>query len=147
MKHIEAFTDGSCHGNPGPGGWGAILRYDGYELEFSGAEPRTTNNRMELVAVINALRALKEPCEVTLTTDSRYVCDAINKGWLKSWAANGWRKSDKKPVLNPDLWEILLKLLAKHRVSFVWVRGHEGHKENERCDKLANMAANKYRYY
>ncbi len=136
-KLVEIFTDGACSGNPGPGGWGAILRYGSYEKELSGGEKNTTNNRMELTAVISALSALKEPCEVTLTTDSKYVADAIEKGWAISWQKNNWRKADKKPALNSDLWEELLKLLEIHEVKFNWVKGHAGHPENERCDKLA----------
>lgn len=137
QKHVEIFTDGACSGNPGPGGWGAILRYNGHTKELSGGEPNTTNNRMELTAVIEALGSLKEPCRVTLTTDSKYVCDSINKGWAKSWQKNGWRKADKKPALNPDLWEKLLNLLDVHTVELKWVKGHAGHPENERCDQLA----------
>jgi len=136
-KHIDIFTDGACSGNPGPGGWGAILRFGEHEKELSGGEKNTTNNRMELTAVISALSALKEPCEVTLTTDSKYVADAIEKGWAVSWKNNGWRKADKKPALNSDLWEKLLNLLEIHEVTFNWVKGHAGHPENERCDKLA----------
>lgn len=136
-KHIDIFTDGACSGNPGPGGWGAILRFGEHEKELSGGDKNTTNNRMELTAVISALSALKEPCEVTLTTDSKYVADAIEKGWAVSWQKNNWRKADKKPALNSDLWEELLKLLEIHEVKFNWVKGHAGHPENERCDKLA----------
>jgi ribonuclease HI len=143
MKQVQIFTDGACQGNPGPGGWGAILRYQGREREISGGEAQTTNNRMELRAVIEALSLLKEPCEVTLCSDSRYVCDAIEKGWAKSWKRNGWRKADKKPALNSDLWERLLELLTVHRVTVTWVRGHDGHPENERCDRLAVAAAEK----
>ncbi len=137
MKHIDIFTDGACSGNPGKGGWGAILRYQGVERELSGGDPDTTNNRMELTAVIEALRALKEPCEVTLTTDSKYVADAVLQGWVYRWQRNGWRKADKKPALNVDLWQELLPLLDTHRVTFHWVKGHAGHPENERCDALA----------
>lgn len=137
QKHIEIFTDGACSGNPGPGGWGAVLRYNGRTKELSGGERNTTNNRMELTAVIKSLESLKEPCRVTLTTDSKYVCDGINKGWAMSWQKNGWRKADKKPALNPDLWEQLLNLLKIHTVEFTWVKGHAGHPENERCDRLA----------
>ncbi len=136
-KKIELFTDGACSGNPGPGGWGAILRYKNREKELSGGEKNTTNNRMELTAVIKGLEALKEPCEVILTTDSKYVADGIVKGWAKSWQKNGWRKADKKPALNPDLWERLLELLDIHSVTVNWVKGHAGHPENERCDRLA----------
>ena len=137
MKEIELFTDGACSGNPGPGGWGAILRYNGIEKELSGGEENTTNNRMELTAVIMGLSALKEPCRVRLVTDSRYVADGIGKGWAASWRKNGWRKADKKPALNADLWERLLRLTELHTVEIEWVRGHNGHPENERCDALA----------
>ena len=137
MKNVEIFTDGACSGNPGPGGWGAVLRYNGREKELSGGEKNTTNNRMELTAVIEALNCLKEPCCVTLTTDSKYVSDAISKGWAVSWQKNGWRKADKKPALNTDLWEKLLALLKIHTVTINWVKGHAGHPENERCDALA----------
>ena len=137
MKQIELFTDGACSGNPGPGGWGAILRFNGVEKELSGGEKETTNNRMELTAVIKGLSALKEPCKVISTTDSKYVSDGISKGWAQSWKNNGWRKADKKPALNPDLWDELLNLLTVHEVEINWVKGHAGHPENERCDKLA----------
>ena len=137
MKHIEIFTDGACSGNPGPGGWGAVLRYEGKEKELSGGEKETTNNRMELTAVIEALSALKEPCKVRLVTDSKYVADGITKGWAESWRKNNWRKADKKPALNPDLWEKLLNLIEIHEVTIDWVKGHAGHPENERCDQLA----------
>ena len=145
MKKIEIFTDGACSGNPGPGGWGAVLRYNGVEKELSGGEAETTNNRMELTAVIAALLALKEPCEVFLTTDSKYVCDSVLKGWVYTWKSNGWRKADKKPALNVDLWEQLLELLEKHNVTFNWVKGHAGHPENERCDRLAVLETEKYK--
>ncbi|MBQ3563893.1 MAG: ribonuclease HI [Clostridia bacterium] len=137
MKKIELFTDGACSGNPGPGGWGAILRYNGHEKELCGGEAETTNNRMELTAVIEGLSALKEPCEIELFTDSKYVCDAVAKRWVYSWKANGWKKADKKPALNVDLWEKLLELLDTHKVNFNWIKGHAGHPENERCDTLA----------
>ena len=137
MKFVELFTDGACSGNPGKGGWGAILRYNGHEKELCGGEMETTNNRMELTAVIQGLSALKEPCQVRLTSDSKYVIDAVTKGWVYGWKQNGWRKAYKKPALNVDLWEALLPLLEKHQVEFVWVKGHQGHPENERCDKLA----------
>lgn len=143
MKNIEIFTDGSCSGNPGPGGWGAILRYGTKEKELSGGEENTTNNRMELTAVISALSALNEPCKVIVTTDSKYVCDAITKKWVYSWQKNGWRKADKKPALNVDLWEKLLELLNVHEVTFNWVKGHNEHPENERCDALAVREAQK----
>lgn len=137
MKFVELFTDGACSGNPGPGGWGAVLRFNGVEKELCGGEKDTTNNRMELTAVIKGLSALKEPCEVRLVTDSKYVADGISKGWAEAWRKNGWRKSDKKPALNIDLWEELLDLLKTHKVTIEWVKGHAGHPENERCDKLA----------
>lgn len=137
MKFVEIFSDGACSGNPGPGGWGAILRCDGYEKEISGGEAHTTNNRMELTGVIQALSALKYPCKVRVTTDSRYVVDGITKGWAHGWKKRGWKKSDGKPALNPELWERLLELLAIHDVEFAWIKGHAGHEENERCDRLA----------
>ena len=145
MREVEIFTDGACSGNPGPGGYGTILRYKGHEKELSGGEANTTNNRMELTAVIVGLEALKEPCKVTLTTDSKYVADAITKGWAESWQQNGWRMADKKPALNVDLWEKLLLLIKKHEVEIIWVKGHEGHPENERCDKLAVNASQKFK--
>ncbi len=137
MRFVEIYTDGACSGNPGPGGWGAILRCDGREKEMSGGEAHTTNNRMELSGVINALSALKFPCKVKLTTDSKYVVDGVTKGWAQGWKKRGWKKSDGKPALNPDLWEKLLELLAVHDVEFCWIKGHAGHEENERCDRLA----------
>lgn len=137
MKSVDIFTDGACSGNPGPGGWGAVLRFAGKEKELSGGEENTTNNRMELTAVIKALEALKEPCEVRLVTDSKYVADGLTKGWARSWQKNGWRKADKKPALNSDLWERLLTLTDIHGVTVEWVKGHAGHPENERCDRLA----------
>ncbi|MCI5668867.1 MAG: ribonuclease HI [Oscillospiraceae bacterium] len=137
MRFVEIFTDGACSGNPGPGGWGAILRCDGKEKELSGGEAHTTNNRMELNGVIMALSALKYPCKVRLTTDSKYVVDGVTKGWAKSWRKKGWKKSDGKPALNPDLWGQLLDLLDVHEVEFCWIKGHAGHEENERCDRLA----------
>ena len=137
MKHVDIYTDGACSGNPGPGGWGAILIFRGIEKELSGGEANTTNNRMELTAVISALRALKEPCDVTLTSDSQYVLEALEKGWAKKWQAGNWIKKDKKPALNPDLWEELLRLTDLHVMHYVWVRGHNGHPYNERCDRLA----------
>ena len=145
MKEVELYTDGACSGNPGPGGWGAILRWAGKEKELSGGEPSTTNNRMELTAVIEGLAALREPCRVVLTSDSRYVVDGIQKGWARSWKRNGWRKADKKPALNADLWDRLLTLLEIHQVKFVWVHGHQGHPENERCDRLAVAAYAQYK--
>ena len=137
IKTVEMFSDGACSGNPGPGGYGVILRFAGREKELSGGEAMTTNNRMELLGVIEGLSALKEPCRVVLTTDSRYVVDSVTKGWVYGWKKKGWIKSDKKPALNVDLWERLLPLLKKHQVTFVWVKGHAGHPENERCDALA----------
>lgn len=136
-KQVELFTDGACSGNPGPGGWGAILRSGEHEKELSGGEAQTTNNRMELTAVIEGLSALKCPCSVRLVTDSKYVADGISKGWAVSWRKNGWRKADKKPALNPDLWEKLLDLIETHDVTIEWIKGHAGHSENERCDRLA----------
>lgn len=136
-KYVELFTDGACSGNPGPGGWGAILRYGEHEKELCGGEAETTNNRMELMAAIMGLKALKEPCIVRLVTDSKYVADGITKGWAASWRKNNWRKADKKPALNPDLWEQLLDLIDMHDVKIEWVKGHAGHNENERCDRLA----------
>lgn len=141
MKHVDIYTDGACRGNPGRGGWGAILVYGGKEKEMSGGEAMTTNNRMELMGAISALEALKEPCDVTLTSDSKYLTDAINKGWLTSWKRNGWKKADKKPVLNIELWQRLDASLIKHTVRFVWVHGHQGHEYNERCDVLATTFA------
>ena len=145
MKKVEIFTDGACSGNPGPGGWGAILRCNGTEKELCGGEKDTTNNRMELTGVIEALKALKFPCDVTITTDSKYVYDSITKGWVYKWKENGWRKPDKKPALNPDLWSELLKLLDIHNVTFNWVKGHNEHPENERCDKLAVAECEKFK--
>ena len=144
MKHVDLFTDGACSGNPGPGGWGAILRYNGVEKELSGGEANTTNNRMELSAVIFGLKALKEPCSVTLYSDSQYVCNALKLGWAKKWRANGWMRNKKDPALNPELWGELLDLVEKHQVEIIWVKGHAGHPENERCDRLAVAAAKQY---
>lgn len=137
MKKIEIFTDGACSGNPGPGGYGVILKYKDNAKELWGGEPDTTNNRMELTAVITGLKALKEPCEVDLYSDSKYIIDAVTKGWAVKWKENNWIKSDKKKALNSDLWEQLLELLKIHKVNFFWVKGHAGHAENERCDQLA----------
>ena len=137
MKTVTIYTDGACSGNPGPGGWGAILRYGEAEKVLSGGEPETTNNRMELQAVIHALQALKEPCVVELWSDSRYVVDALEKGWAKAWRARGWRRADKKPALNPDLWEILLPLTEQHEIHCHWVKGHAENEFNNRCDALA----------
>lgn len=146
MKEIEIFTDGACSGNPGAGGYGVILRYKGNTKELSGGAAETTNNRMELTAVITGLSALKEPCSVKLYSDSKYIIDAVIKGWAKKWQANNWIKSDKKPALNSDLWEKLLTLLDIHKVEFIWVKGHAGHPENERCDQLAVEQSHKYKY-
>ena len=143
MKHVDIYTDGSCRGNPGVGGWGAVLVYGTRQKELSGGEAQTTNNRMELTAVIEALSALKEPCEVTLTSDSKYVIDALDQGWARGWKQRGWKKADKSPALNPDLWERLLQLIDYHNVTTVWVKGHAGHPYNERCDQLATDFADK----
>ena len=137
MKTVTIYTDGACSGNPGPGGWGAILRYGPHEKEISGGEKNTTNNRMELTAVIRALELLKEPCEVELYSDSKYVIDALEKGWARSWRAKGWVKGDKKPALNPDLWARLLELCEYHTVRTHWVKGHAENPYNNRCDELA----------
>lgn len=144
MKTVEIFTDGACSGNPGPGGWGAILRYNGKTKELSGGEQNTTNNRMELTAVISALEALKEPCHVTLTSDSKYIIDAVTQGWAKKWRAASWMRNKKDKALNPDLWQRLLELLEIHRVDFIWIKGHAGHAENERCDRLAVAESKKF---
>ena len=144
MKHVEIFTDGACSGNPGTGGWGAILRYNGIEKEVSGGEALTTNNRMEISAVIGALSLLKEPCSVTLYSDSQYVCNALKLGWAKKWQANGWMRNKKEKALNPELWEKLLALCDIHSVEVIWVKGHAGHPENERCDRLAVAEASKF---
>ena len=137
MKTVSIHTDGSCLGNPGPGGWGAVLAFGGVRREMSGGFAQTTNNRMEILAVVEALRALKEPCAVELWTDSQYVAKAIREGWLAKWKRNGWQTSAKKPVKNRDLWLMLDPLLARHDVRFHWLKGHAGHAENERCDDLA----------
>ena len=137
MKTVTLYTDGACSGNPGPGGWGCILEYQGHEMELSGGESSTTNNRMELTGVIMGLRALKEPCIVELYSDSRYVIDALEKGWVYAWKKRGWVKSDKKPALNPDLWEQLLELVGKHQLHYHWVKGHADNPKNNRCDELA----------
>ena len=144
MKQIEIFTDGACSGNPGPGGWGAVLRYKQYEKELSGGEAETTNNRMEMTALIRALESLKEPCEITLCSDSQYVINGLQKGWAKGWRARGWKKADKSPALNADLWAQLLDLSEKHSIHYVWIKGHAGHPENERCDRLAVEQSKKY---
>ncbi len=142
-KSVQIYSDGACSGNPGPGGWGAILRYKGHEKEISGGEKETTNNRMELLAVINALECLKEPCTVEICTDSQYISNAFEKGWLESWQKNGWKTSAKKPVKNQELWQRLLVQANKHQLSWKWVKGHCGHPENERCDELAVAARDK----
>lgn len=136
-KTVYIFSDGACSGNPGPGGYGVILRYEGREKELSGGEVETTNNRMELMGVITGLEALRYPCRVILQTDSKYVVDSVTKGWARGWRKNGWKKGDKSPALNVDLWERLLNLLDIHEVEFNWIKGHAGHEENERCDRLA----------
>lgn len=138
MKNLEIFTDGACRGNPGPGGWGALLRFDGQEKSLYGGEKNTTNNRMELTAAIEGLKALTEPCKVSLTTDSQYVRKGITE-WMTNWKKNGWRTAAKKPVKNADLWEQLDAYVAKHDVSWFWVKGHSGHRENEIADELANL--------
>lgn len=137
MKTVTLYTDGACSGNPGPGGWGAILEYKGVEKEFSGGEESTTNNRMELTAVIEGLSRLKEPCIVELYSDSKYVIDALEKGWAQGWKSRGWKRADKKPALNPDLWERLLELTAKHSMRYHWVKGHADNPRNNRCDQMA----------
>ncbi len=144
MKRIEMFTDGACKGNPGPGGWCAILRYNGVEKVISGGEKDTTNNRMELSAVLFGLRALKEPCHITLQSDSKYVLDSISKGWVYGWQKKGWKKSDGKPALNVDLWQQLLAEIAKHEIEYIWIKGHAGHPENERCDAQAVKESEKF---
>ena len=141
MKTVTIYTDGACSGNPGPGGWGAILIYNGVEREMSGGDPQTTNNRMELTGVIAALKALKEPCIVELYSDSKYVIDALEKGWAVGWRQRGWVKSDRKPALNPDLWEELLVLCERHKVVCHWVKGYASNPYNNRCDKLAVAAS------
>ncbi|MBE6989717.1 MAG: ribonuclease HI [Ruminococcaceae bacterium] len=144
MKKVTIYTDGACSGNPGPGGWGAILSYNGVEKEISGGEAETTNNRMELTAVIEALARLKEPCAVELWSDSRYVVDALEKGWACGWKKRGWRKSDNKPALNADLWERLLELAAQHRLTCRWVKGHDENQKNNRCDEMAVAESKKF---
>jgi len=144
MKKVNIYSDGACSKNPGPGGYGVILEYNGKESELSGGEENTTNNRMELMGVIVGLEALKEPCEVTVTSDSKYVTDAFNKGWLVSWQKKNWKKADGKPVLNKELWQRLLNAASNHNVKFVHVLGHNGHEYNERCDKLAVSERDKF---
>lgn len=145
FKTVTLYTDGACSGNPGPGGWAAILSWGGHELELSGGAPATTNNRMELTAVLEGLRRLKEPCIVELFSDSKYVIDAISKGWAKGWRNRGWVKADKKPALNADLWEQLLPLAERHRLRCHWVRGHADNPLNERCDQLAVAQSQKFK--
>ena len=144
QKLVELYTDGACSGNPGPGGWGAVLRYNGQEKELCGGAENTTNNRMELTAVLSGLKALKQPCTVELYTDSKYVADSIEKGWVFSWQQRGWVKADKKPALNADLWQELLTLLKQHTLHIHWIKGHAGHPENERCDRLAVAESQKF---
>lgn len=145
MKRVELYTDGSCSGNPGPGGWGAILIYQGLEKELSGGAPATTNNRMELTGAIRGLAALKEPCQVELYTDSQYIASAINQHWLENWKKRGWKKADKSPVLNQELWQQLDEQLSRHQVRFHWVKGHADNVYNNRCDALAVAQTQKYR--
>lgn len=144
MKQVDIFTDGACKGNPGPGGWGAILRYGEKEKEISGGEAETTNNRMEISAVMEALKCLKEPCEINLYSDSQYVCNAIKLGWAKKWKSNNWMRNKKDPAQNADLWQEILKLCDVHKLNVIWVKGHAGHPENERCDRLAVAQAAKF---
>lgn len=143
-KHVDIFTDGACKGNPGPGGYGVILRYEGREKELSEGFACTTNNRMELLAAIRGLSALRESCDVTLYSDSQYLINGLQKGWAKKWRANGWMRTKTEKALNDDLWAQLLELLDRHRVTLQWVRGHAGHPENERCDHLATSAAGQH---
>lgn len=143
MKEVLLYTDGACRGNPGPGGWGSILVYGKYEKEMSGGEPDTTNNRMELMAAIEGLSALKEPCRVALYSDSKYLCDAYNEGWVYAWRERGWKRG-KDPLKNPDLWGRLYELTELHEVTFHWVKGHNGHPYNERCDRLATAFADSF---
>ncbi|WCT71860.1 ribonuclease HI [Sphingomonas naphthae] len=140
LTHVEIATDGACKGNPGPGGWGAVIRSGAKEKEISGGEAATTNNRMELMAAIRALEALKRPCRVTLSTDSRYVMDGLTK-WIVGWQKNGWKTAARQPVKNADLWQMLLAASAPHRITWEWVKGHAGHPDNERADRLASDAA------
>lgn len=144
MKKVTIYTDGACRGNPGKGGWGAVLLYNGHIKEISGGSPSTTNNQMELTAAIEALGMLKEPCEVELYSDSKYLTDAINKGWVFSWKQKGWKKADNKPALNVELWERLLNAMQTHKVTFIWVKGHNGTAYNERCDELATAFADSF---
>lgn len=145
MKTVRIYTDGACSGNPGPGGWGAVLEYGDKRREISGGDAATTNNRMELMAFIAALQVLKEPCNIVLCSDSKYLIDGLAKGWAKGWRARGWVKADKKPALNSDLWAKLLDLTQEHNISFEWIKGHAGHEQNERCDTLAVEQSIKYK--
>lgn len=145
LKSVNLYTDGSCSNNPGPGGWGAILEFGGIQKELSGGETQTTNNRMELTAVISGLQALKQRCNVTIYTDSKYIVDAVNQGWAKKWRSNNWSRGKSGPALNPDLWENLLNLLDYHCVKFCWIKGHAGHPQNERCDTLAVEQTQKHK--
>lgn len=145
LSEVQLYTDGACSGNPGPGGWGAILHCNGYEKVLSGGEAETTNNRMELMAVISGLEALNRRCSVTIYSDSKYFVDAVEKGWAKVWQKNGWKKGDKSPAKNPDLWERLLSLLDSHEIKLVWLKGHAGHPENERCDSMAVAESQKFK--
>jgi ribonuclease HI len=144
LRKVRLYTDGACSGNPGPGGWGAILECEGHEKELSGGEANTTNNRMELLGVINGLTALKYRCDVTLISDSKYVIDAITKGWARKWRANGWMRNNKDKALNPDLWEQLLNQIDRHEMHYQWVKGHAGHPQNERCDQMAVAESKKF---
>lgn len=144
MKKVTIYTDGACSGNPGPGGWGAVLIYGGHRLEMSGGERQTTNNRMELVAAIEAMSRLNQPCEVELWSDSRYLVDGLEKGWAKSWRSRGWKKKDGSPALNPELWERLLELCEEHTVTLHWVKGHAENRENNRCDEMAVAESRKF---
>ena len=145
MKTVTVYTDGACSGNPGPGGWGAVLLYGEHRKELSGGEKSTTNNRMELTAVIEALSLLREPCAVELWSDSKYVIDALEKGWARGWQKRGWVKADKKPALNPDLWGRLLDLCDYHKVHLHWVKGHAENENNNRCDELAVAESRKFK--
>lgn len=144
MKKVTIYTDGACSGNPGPGGWGAVLIYGGHRLEMSGGERQTTNNRMELVAAIEAMSRLNQPCEVELWSDSRYLVDGLEKGWAKNWRSRGWKKKDGSPALNPELWERLLELCEEHTVTLHWVKGHAENRENNRCDEMAVAESRKF---
>ena len=145
MKTVDIYTDGACSGNPGPGGWGAILMYGEHKKELSGGEAHTTNNRMELLAVISALELLKEPCRINLYSDSQYIINAMTKGWAEKWRSNGWMRNKKEAASNPDLWERLMKLCEEHDVNFIWVKGHAQNKYNNRCDEMAVEQSQKYK--